>query len=82
MTHLRYEEPTNQAGRSIGFDFAIAEKCQVYGECDGYLGTYGSHVLEIEYTDNRLDAFTQACRARAEPVSIILRDRDLVPRDN
>jgi Glycoside-hydrolase family GH114 len=67
-------------GRSIGFDFAIAEECQVYGECDNYLNVYGSRVLEIEYTDNGLDAFTQACRARAHRISIILRDRDLVPK--
>jgi Glycoside-hydrolase family GH114 len=65
-------------GRKLGFDFAIAEECQVYSECDAYLAAYGSRVLEIEYTDNGLDAFTQACRARAHRVSIILRDRDLV----
>jgi Glycoside-hydrolase family GH114 len=66
-------------GRKLGFDFAIAEECQVYAECNAYVAGYGSHVLEIEYTDNGLDAFTQACRARAHRISIILRDRDLVP---
>lgn len=65
-------------GRKLGFDFAVAEECQVYDECDAYTAAYNSHVLEVEYTDNGLDAFTQACRARGHQISIILRDRDLV----
>ena len=36
-------------------------------------------LLEIEYTDNGLEAFTQACAARGTQISIVLRDRDLVP---
>jgi len=68
------------SGRSIGFDFAIAEECQVYGECGAYVAAYGSRVLEVEYTDNGTGAFAAACRARAGRISILLRDRDLVPR--
>ena len=65
------------AGRSIGFDFAIAEECQAYGECDAYVAAYGSHVLEVEYTDDGAAGFTAACRARGRHISVVLRDRDL-----
>ena len=64
-------------GRAIGFDFAIAEECQVYKECDVYIRTYGRLVLEIEYTDNGANAFEASCKARRGQISIILRDRDL-----
>ncbi|MGZ4612073.1 MAG: endo alpha-1,4 polygalactosaminidase [Kineosporiaceae bacterium] len=66
------------AGRSVGFDFAIAEECQVYGECGAYVAAYGSHVLEVEYTDDGAAAFTAACRARGRHISVVLRVRDLV----
>jgi hypothetical protein len=65
-------------GRGIGFDFAIAEECQVYGECAAYTSAYGQRVIEVEYTDDGLDAFTQACAARGQQISLVLRDRDLV----
>jgi Glycoside-hydrolase family GH114 len=65
-------------GRKLGFDFAVAEECQVYDECNAYIAAYQSHVLEVEYTDDGFEAFTQACRARAHRISIVLRDRDLV----
>lgn len=70
---------TGQA-RALGFDFAIAEECQVYGECDSYTSAYGNEVVEIEYTDNGIDAFAAACRARGDQISIILRDRQVIPR--
>ena len=38
--------------RRVGFDFAIAEECQVYAECAAYTNVYGANVIEIEYTDN------------------------------
>jgi Glycoside-hydrolase family GH114 len=65
--------------RRIGFDFAVAEECQVYGECGAYTSAYGRHVIEVEYTDNPLAAFVQACAARGRQISVVLRDRDLVP---
>ncbi len=65
-----------------GFDFAIAEECQVYSECGHYLHAYGDNVIEIEYTDNGRRAYRQACAARGDQISIILRDRDVVPRGN
>jgi hypothetical protein len=65
---------------SVGFDFAIAEECQVYSECGSYTGPYGNHVIEIEYTDNARSAYTKACAAQGKSISVILRDRDVVAK--
>lgn len=74
----------------IGFDFAIAEECQIYKECEDYTDVYGDQVYEIEYNDNKKDgdgdpikpieAFNAACKARGSEISIIYRDRDVLPR--
>ena len=64
-------------GRGIGFDFAVAEECQVYAECGAYVAAYGREVIEIEYSDNGPSAFRAACAARAGRVSIVYRDRQL-----
>ena len=69
---------TATRGKRAGFDFAIAEECQVYGECGKYTAAYGDHVIEIEYDDNPLKYFPQACQARGASISVILRDRDVV----
>ena len=61
-------------------DFAIAEECGVYAECGRYTSVYGAHVVEVEYTDNPARYYTGACTARGGRISIILRDRDVVPR--
>ncbi len=68
------------SGKGIGFDFAVAEECEVYRECGAYTKTYGRRVIEIEYTDNGLSAYRRACAARSGSISIMLRDRDVVPR--
>ena len=65
------------AREKIGFDFAIAEECEVYTECGLYTAAYGGHVIEVEYTE---EAFAAACAARSGEISIILRDLDVVPR--
>ncbi len=65
---------------SVGFDFAIAEECQVYSECGSYTGPYGNRVIEIEYTDNARSAYTKACAAQGKSISVILRDRDVVAK--
>ncbi len=62
-----------------GFDFAIAEECQVYSECHAYTRVYGRHVIEIEYTDNPHRYFRAACEARGGRISIELSDRDVLP---
>ncbi len=66
--------------KDLGFDFAIAEECEVYDECGTYTKAYGGHVIEIEYTDNGRAAFARACADRAGKISILLRDRDVVTR--
>lgn len=68
-------------GRRVAhFDFAIAESCEVYDECDSYTGTYGARVFEIEYTDESGDPFARACAARGDRIAVIQRDRLVVPR--
>jgi hypothetical protein len=69
----------NTGKTTVGFDFAIAEECQEYTECDSYTGPYGNHVIEIEYTDNPRSAYTKACSAQGKDISVIMRDRDVVP---
>lgn len=70
----------DEGRRSIGFDFAIAEECQLYDECPAFTGPYGRHVIEIEYTDHPRRFFVAACAARGRLISIVLRDRGVVPR--
>jgi hypothetical protein len=78
------QKNTTELGRtgktSVKFDFAIAEECQVYRECDSYLGPYGNHVIEIEYTDNPRGAYLRACAAQGQKISVIMRDRDVVAK--
>jgi len=70
------------AGKNrIGFDFAIAEECNVYAECGEYMEVYGNQVYEIEYTDNGgVRNFEAACSDHGAEISIIYRDRDVLPR--
>ena len=75
-------EKTATAKRA-GFDFAVAESCQVYDECDAYTGAYGAEVLEIEYADEGGEAnFQAACEARGASISINYRDHDLLTPDD
>lgn len=68
-------------GRRVArFDFAIAESCEVFDECDSYTDAYGARVFEIEYTDEPGDPFQRACAARGDRISVILRDRLVVPK--
>ncbi|WP_460782231.1 endo alpha-1,4 polygalactosaminidase [Microbacterium shaanxiense] len=59
------------------FDFAVSEECAAYDECSAYVETYGTGVLNIEYTDNLARPFTEVCADADTPPSTILRDRDL-----
>ncbi|KAL0574123.1 hypothetical protein V5O48_007831 [Marasmius crinis-equi] len=61
----------------VGFDFAVAEQCQEFDECDAYTDVYGNQVLEIEYDGQ---TWEDACRARGSSISIIYRDVDVSPR--
>ena len=40
-----------ERGPRLGFDFAITEECGRWRECQGYVDTYGAHVLMVEYRD-------------------------------
>ncbi|WOF22773.1 endo alpha-1,4 polygalactosaminidase [Microbacterium betulae] len=71
-----------------GFDFAVAEECELYDECDAY--PYPGVVLEVEYSDTgdvtrdgrTQSAFAWACERRAGEHPITLRDRDVVTPDD
>ncbi len=58
----------------LGTDFAVAEECNQFDECDVYRAGYGDHVLVIEY---QRAAFTTGCGAFPS-LSIVLRDLELV----
>lgn len=72
------EEYGTTGKTEVGFDFAIAEECSVWSECDGYITAFGKNVIEIEYTDQSASAFTKACASWSSHHSIIRRDRNLV----
>ncbi len=61
----------------LGTDFAVAEECNRFSECDAYTAGYGDHVLVIEY--RRAD-FTAGCAAWGARLPIVLRDVNLVAR--
>ncbi|MFH0520541.1 endo alpha-1,4 polygalactosaminidase [Streptomyces sp. M41] len=63
-------------GRSLGFDFAVAEECGQYDECDAYADAYDDRVFVIEY---RAAGLATACKGWGERLSIVLRDLDVVP---
>ncbi|WP_432511393.1 endo alpha-1,4 polygalactosaminidase [Kineococcus sp. SYSU DK001] len=74
--------PDTTAGqaRAAGFDFAVAESCQVYAECDAYTAVHGDRVLEVEYSDDGAENFAAACAARGGTISVVYRDREVLPR--
>ena len=58
-------------GKAAGLDFAIAEECGRYSECGDYTDVYGTHLIDIEYTNS---AYTKACKAVGASVSVVRRD--------
>jgi hypothetical protein len=62
-------EILDRAGE-MGTDFAVAEECNTYEECDDYIGTYGDAVLMIEYQQSDFDTGCAAYPGH----SIVLRD--------
>ena len=59
----------------MGSNFAIAEECNHYNECDSYTAGYGANVFVIEYARSDFD---KGCRDWPG-LSIVLRDRDVQP---
>ncbi|MEU7144767.1 endo alpha-1,4 polygalactosaminidase [Nocardia sp. NPDC046473] len=65
------------ARTEVGVDFAVVEECGQYNECGDYAAAFGSHMIVIEYTAQGME---RACQGWADKVSIVRRDRNLVPR--
>jgi hypothetical protein len=63
-------------GRTIGYDFAVAEECGRWHECGRYVADFGRRVLVIEY---RRPDFTRTCSRWADRLAVVLRDLDLSP---
>jgi hypothetical protein len=61
----------SEAQERIGFDFAVAEECGRYRECQAYRDVYGNRVIVIEY---RAKDFRHACERFGDRLSIVLRD--------
>ena len=63
-------------GRSLGYDFAVAEECGRWRECQAYVDDYGRHVLVVEYRDAD---FAWTCQRYAARLAVVRRDRALSP---
>ena len=68
--------------REAGYDFAVAESCAVFDECDAYLAHYPV-LLDVEYTDELgADGFAELCGDSDRPPQVVLRDHDLLTPDD
>jgi len=63
-------------GTTVGYDFAVAEECGRYDECQRYVDDFGDQVLMIEY---RGEDFLATCTGFGATHAVELRDRDLSP---
>jgi hypothetical protein len=63
-------------GTKAGFDFAVAEECGRWRECDLYEASYGDQVLAIEY---RRPDFRRTCRQHGDQWAVVRRDLALSP---
>lgn len=63
-------------GTRIGFDFAVAEECGRWRECDDYTAHYGRQLIVIEY---RAVDFAWTCQHYGDQLAVVLRDRGLTP---
>jgi glycosyl hydrolase family 114 len=75
-------EESARAKSEVGFDFAFSEECHAYEECEMYSDVYGTHVMDVEYTDNLRGTFADVCRDSHTPKTTTLRDRYLVGPGN
>lgn len=66
-------------GSTLGFDFTIAEECAAYDTCWLFEERYGDEMIQVEYTDNVPEGFERSCAERGDRISIIQRDRLLLP---
>lgn len=65
------ELPREVSRGQVGFDFAIAEECGRWRECQGYRDVYGDNVIAIEY---RTGDFRRTCKEFGAVLSVVLRD--------
>lgn len=63
-----------------GFDFAVVEECRRYRECDRFSRVWGEGWIEVEYSDGDPQWFARACSERGAIGTVLLRDRNIVPR--
>lgn len=75
-------EHARELRETARFDFAVAEECAAFEECDAYAKAYGGAVIDIEYEDALPRSFDEMCSDPESPASMILRDRDLVPAES
>ncbi|MEV7090675.1 endo alpha-1,4 polygalactosaminidase [Streptomyces sp. NPDC093085] len=61
---------------TTGLDFAVAEECGEWNECDTYTDAFGADVIVIEYTAKGLST---ACAGWKDTLSIVRRDLNVVP---
>lgn len=62
-----------------GLDFAVAEECGQYDECDTYIDAFRGRVVDIEYTDSGL---RKACEVGDEGLHIVRRDVEVATPDD
>jgi hypothetical protein len=58
-------------GRTVGFDFAVAEECARWHECAAYADHFGQRVLSVEYARK---PFRRACRSWDDTFAVVRRD--------
>ncbi|WP_329792907.1 endo alpha-1,4 polygalactosaminidase [Lentzea sp. DG1S-22] len=75
-------EQASRGRTEVGFDFAVSEECHRWEECSSYSDVYGSHVMDIEYTDDLRGTFEDVCDDPDTPATTTLRDRYLVGPDD
>ncbi|MEU8096440.1 endo alpha-1,4 polygalactosaminidase [Streptomyces rubiginosohelvolus] len=65
------------SGKESGLDFAVAEECGTWEECDSYTAEYGNNVIVIEYSAGGL---SKACASWGDSLSIVRRDVEVKPQ--
>ncbi|MEU0935396.1 endo alpha-1,4 polygalactosaminidase [Embleya sp. NPDC005971] len=61
---------------ALGLDFAVAEECGEWKECNDYTKYFGNNVIVIEYTAKGM---ANACSKWGGQLSIVRRDLDVSP---
>lgn len=75
-------EIAGRGAQELGFDFAVAESCFVWNECELYTDAYGDRVLAIEYIDEIDGSVDDLCASAERAPRTIIRDHNLTTPDN